>query len=151
MIRFELIVDANNDKKRSLNMYTRTHTHTHTHTHTQLLRINHQWDLKYNEQEEAFQQYRVDSQRAQQDIAKLKEDQANEITTLKHELRSQTATSSDLVTLRKELAYYESVVTNLKQRNAELEGHTGGRHGDGRKIKQLEEEIVMLKQQVRYL
>ncbi len=131
------------------------HTLSHTHTHlTQLLRINHQWDIEYNEQDEAFRRYRLDSQQAQQEnlsyIEKLKEEkdfQANEINKLKRELKKSDS-NYELITLRKEISQYEKIITTLKQRLSEYESH-GGYHGDSRKIKQLEEEIAILKQQVR--
>ena len=143
------------------------HTYTptpHTHTHTQLLRVNHQWDLEYKEQEEAFRRYRIDSQQAQHEnqtyIAKLKEEkdyQSHEIASLQRDLRRAGGSGDsqiEVTSLKREVSQYEKIIGTLKQRNRDLEEqmYTGaGRHGDGRKVKQLEEEILLLKQQVRNL
>ena len=138
--------------------------HTHTHTHTQLLRVNHQWDLEYKEQEEAFRRYRIDSQQAQHEnqtyIAKLKEEkdyQSHEIASLQRDLRRAGGSGDsqiEVTSLKREVSQYEKIIGTLKQRNHDLEEqmYTGaGRHGDGRKVKQLEEEILLLKQQVSNL
>ena len=117
--------------------------------------------MEYREQERAFEQYRIDSQQAQQEnqayIAKLKEEKDyldHEIVTLKRQLSKGGYADShhEVEVLKRESAQKDHIIGNLKQKNRALE-EQASRHGPGvdmRRLKQLEEEIALLKQQVRW-
>ena len=121
--------------------------------------MNHLWDKEYREQEKAFEQYRIDSQQAQQEnqayIAKLKgeKDYLNhEITTLKRQLSKGGYSDSqhEIDALKRESAQKDHIIGNLKQRNRVLEDQASRQSSgvDVRRLRQLEEEISLLKQQV---
>ena len=110
------------------------------------MHVNNQWDIEYREQEEAFRRYRYDSQQAQTEnhalIARLKrekEENAEEIKTLKFELQR----------LDRELE-------SFRQRLDSVEPHRGrppppSHAGVGvslERVAALEEEITLLRQQV---
>ena len=106
------------------------------------MHINSQWDLEYKEQEEAFRRYRLDSQHAQSEsqtfIAKLKEEKEQlyeEAKTLKFELdrsHRQLRTMSD----------------RIKALEQSGDGGGGLRNVSVQRLKELEEDSALLRQQV---
>ncbi len=95
------------------------------------MHVNHQWDLEYREQGEAFRRYRFDSQQAQSEtldlIARLKAEKEQ----LSEEIRGMK---------------YEQSRKRMLEQGGSVE--MGKVHSLQRKIKEQEEEIGLLRQQV---
>ena len=109
------------------------------------MHINNQWDLEYKDLEEAFRRYRIDSQRAQGEnqsiIEKVKEAKEH----MTEEIRE----------LQVVISRKDRDITELRGKVRALEEQVGGgryRYGQPmvshERLKELEEESQMLRQQV---
>ncbi len=112
------------------------------------MHVNNQWDLEYKDLEEAFRRYRVDSQHAQGEnqtlIEKLKETKER----IAEEIRE----------LQVVISRKDKDITELRGKLRALEEQFGGsmhRYGkpmvSHERLKELEEESHILRQQVRLL
>lgn len=105
------------------------------------MHVNNQWDLEYKEVEEAFRRYRIDSKQGQSELtARLKE--------------SKDGMSAEIRELQGAISRRDKEVIDLKMKVRLLEDEVrGSRFGkpvvSRERVKELEEESHMLRQQVR--
>jgi len=121
------------------------------------MKVNHQWDLEFRDLETNFQQYRRDSQQAQAEskllIAELKEDKQKILKDLSRseweiqEIKSRLAASEQDTKMA--VAGNGGVVGRSVVGGATTVGEVPYPMVSHSKVKELEDECVMLRQQVR--
>ena len=111
----------------------------------QLMHVNNQWDLEFKDLEETFRKYRIDSQQAQGENHSL-------ISTLKDEKEHLKEKNLELqIDIRRRDQEIAGLKAKVKSLEEEIRKIGGGIHQpivSQRRLKELEEESQMLRQQV---
>ena len=132
----------------------------YVHVYLQLMKVNHQWDLEFRDLETNFQQYRTDSQQAQAEsklaIAELKEDKERILKDFNCVNQENLELKTRLAAAEQELRYTVGGgaggnVSRSVVGGANSVGDVPYAMVSHSKVKELEEECVVLRQQVRLL
>ena len=108
------------------------------------MHINNQWDLELKDSEETFRKYRIDSQQAQGENHSL-------ISTLKEEREHNLELQIDISRRDQEIAGLKAKVKSLEEEIRKIGGGIHQPMVSQRRLKELEKESQILRQQVSLL